>query len=107
MAAKRSYHWRGMALLVAIAGLMVPPTASLLADDNGKRQDGEGEYANLTALWWVWVYAQPAVNVDGTNSNPVLDSTGAYAAAGQENGIGPGNKYFFLAGTFGGMPRGM
>ena len=102
MATKRFHLWRGMALLVAIAGLIAPPAASLLADDDGKREDGEGKYANLTALWWEWVYAQPAVDVGGTNTNPVLDSTGAYATAGQENGIGPGNKYFFLAGTFGG-----
>jgi hypothetical protein len=72
------------------------------SQDNGKRQAGEGQYANLTALWWEWVFAQPAVDVGGTNTNPVLDSTGAYATAGQENGIGPGNKFFFLAGTFGG-----
>jgi hypothetical protein len=26
---------------------------------------------------------------------------GAYAASGQEDGIGPGNKYFFLVGSFG------
>ena len=65
-------------------------------------EDGQGKYANLTAVWWEWVYAQPAMNVGGTNTYPLLDSTGAYAAVGQENGIGPGNKYFFLAGTFGG-----
>ena len=47
------------------------------------------------------MYAQPAVDVGGTNTNPLLDTTGAYAAAGQENGIGPANKYFFLTGTFG------
>jgi hypothetical protein len=59
------------------------------------------------------VFAQPAIDVDGTNTNPVLDSTGEFASAGQENGIRPGNKYFFLAGTFGGdvtrivtVPRG-
>jgi hypothetical protein len=62
-------------------------------------------FGNLTALWWKWVYAQPAVvDVNGVNSFPILDTTGAYAAAGQENGIGPANKYFFLAGTFGGDP---
>src|SRR5262245_59664768 len=78
----------------------------------GQAQDG-GKYGNLTALWWQWVNAQPAVDVGGTNTNPVLDSTGAYATVGQENGIGPGNKFFFLAGTFGGevtrtvtVPRG-
>src|SRR5262249_26128808 len=47
-------------------------------------------------------FSRPAIDIGGTNTNPVLDSTGAYAAGGQEDGIGPGNKYFFLAGTFGG-----
>lgn len=73
-----------------------------LAGSNGKEQHGEGKYAELSADWWKWVYSQPAVDVGGTNTNPVLDGTGAYGAAGQTNGIGPGNKYFFLAGTFGG-----
>ena len=102
MATKRTDLWRGIALLVAVAGLIALPAALLVADDNGKREDGEGKYANLTALWWEWVYAQPAIDKGGTNTFPLLDSTGAYAAVGQENGIGPGNKYFFLAGTFGG-----
>jgi hypothetical protein len=70
--------------------------------DNGKQQAGEGTYADLTATWWEWVLAQPAVAVAGTNTNPVPDTTGAYAAVGQEDGIGPANKYFFLAGSFGG-----
>jgi hypothetical protein len=48
------------------------------------------------------------------NTNPVLDKTGTYAAVVQENRIGPGNRFFFLAGTFGGsatptvtVPKGM
>jgi hypothetical protein len=72
------------------------------ASDNGKQQEGGGMYANLTAVWWQWVYAQPAIDVNGTNTNPVLDRSGAYAGVGQENGIGPGNRIFFLTGTFGG-----
>lgn len=59
-------------------------------------------YGNLTARWYQWVYAQPAVDVGGTNTNPVLDSTGEFARAGQEHGIGPADKFFFLAGAFGG-----
>jgi len=82
--------------------LIVVAFAPGWAENNGKHQNGEGKYANLTALWEVWAFSQPAVDIEGTNTNPVLDSTGAFAAAGQENGIGPGNKYFFLAGTFGG-----
>jgi hypothetical protein len=84
------------ALLLAVAFTPVS------AEDNGTRQQGEGKYAQLTALWWQWESAQPAVDVNGTNTNPVLDSTGEYAAVGQEDGIGPGDKFFFLAGTFGG-----
>jgi hypothetical protein len=59
------------------------------------------------------VYAQPAVDVGATNTNPILDTNGEFATTGQEHGIGPGNKYFFLTGTFGGtadrsvtVPRG-
>ena len=59
------------------------------------------DYGGLTARWWKWVYAQKAVDRNGTNTNPVLDSTGAYANVGQAHGIGPDNKYFFLTGTFG------
>jgi hypothetical protein len=61
-------------------------------------------FKNLTARWWTWVYAQPARDVNGGTNNtfPILDKTGEFATAGQENGIGPANKYFFLAGTFGG-----
>jgi hypothetical protein len=82
-------------LVVAAAALPAP------AQNNGKQQDGQGKYAALTADWWDWVLARPAIDVDGTNTFPILDSTGAYAAGGQEQGIGPGNRYFFLAGTFG------
>jgi hypothetical protein len=81
---------------------MAAPAALLRADDNGKRENGEGKYAELTALWWQWVFAQPAVDVGGTNTNPLFDSTGDYATVGQEEGIGPGNRYFFLVGTSGG-----
>jgi hypothetical protein len=58
------------------------------------------DFGNLAARWYTWVSAQEAVDVNGTNTFPILDTTGAYAAVGQENGIGPANKYFFLAGTF-------
>src|SRR5262245_59764128 len=85
---------------------------AVVAVTPGQAQDG-GKYGNLTARWWQWVYAQPAVDTGGTNTNPVLDTTGAHATAGQEHGIGPGNKFFFLPGTFGGdvtrtvtVPRG-
>jgi len=87
---------------VAVATVVFAPTASAAKD-----------YGSLTATWWQWVYSQPATAVGGTNTNPVLDSTGEHATAGQPAGIGPANKYFFLAGTFGGaaertvtVPRG-
>jgi hypothetical protein len=94
-----------------MAMLILATTAP--AQNNGKQEDGEGKYANLTAVWEAWVFAQPAVDIGGTNTNPAVDSTGEFAAVGQEDGIGPGNKFFFPAGTFGGdavrtvtVPRG-
>ena len=90
------------ALAIAVALLAVVALTGVPAADNGKREAGEGKYADLTALWWQWALGQPFVDVGGTNTNPVQDSTGEYAAAGQENGIGPANKFFFLAGTWGG-----
>jgi hypothetical protein len=88
-------------------------SAPLAAADGGKQQEGEGKLGNLSAEWTQWLFAQPAVDVHGTNTNPALDSTGEFAASGQEHGIGPGQRYFFLAGTFGGdvhravtVPRG-
>ena len=95
MARQRSYRWQFIACLTAL--LVVVVFTPGWAQNNGKPQDGEGKYANLTAVWWQWVSAQPAVDVNGTNTHPILDTTGEYAAVGQENGIGPGNKTFFLA----------
>jgi hypothetical protein len=87
---------RGFGTILAIvciaAATLVPAPAASAAND----------YGSLTARWWQWVYSQPAVDIGGTNTNPVLDSTGAYATAGQADGIGPANKFFFLTGTFGG-----
>lgn len=91
----------GQLFALVLILLTATTTVAPVWANNGKQQDGEGQYANLTALWWQWVYAQPAMDVGSTNTNPVFDSTGAYAAAGQENGIGPGNKIFFLTGSFG------
>jgi hypothetical protein len=99
MTTTRAHRWQFIACLTALLAIVALTPA--WAQNNGKQQNGEGKFANLTALWWQWVYAQPAVDVGGTNTNPVLDTTGEFAAVGQENGIGPGNKIFFLAGTFG------
>ena len=101
MTTKSSHRWRSIVLMTALL-LAAPALMRVAADDNGKREKGEGKYADLTATWWQWVFAQPAVDVGGTNTNAVLDSTGAFAANLQADGIGPANKFFFLAGTFGG-----
>ena len=94
--------WKTKRASVATVAMVVVTATTLIAAPIASAQ---GKYGNLTAQWWQWVNAQPAVDLDGTNTNPVLDSTGEYATAGQEDGIGPGNKFFFLAGTFGGTSR--
>lgn len=76
-----------IALVLAVLCVAVPPALA----DNGVRQDGQGKYAPLTALWWQWILEQPAA------TNPNLDATGADAANGQ-----PLDGVFFLAGSFGG-----
>ena len=85
--------WLCVALCVAAASFMAAPAALLRADDNGKRENGEGKYAELTAEWWQWLCKQPV------STNPWFDETGERAANGQENGSGPDGKYFFLAGV--------
>jgi hypothetical protein len=95
----RAYPRVFVYLVLAVILLASMPA---LAQDNGVQQNGEGKYANLTADWWQWIYSLPATDVNGTNTNPLLDSTGAYAAAGQKHGSGPAGKYFFLAGNIGG-----
>jgi hypothetical protein len=71
MQTKRIHCWRLIVCLTAL--LAVVALTPVWAQNNGKHQHGEGKYANLTALWWQWVNAQPAVDVDGTNTNPVVD----------------------------------
>src|SRR5262245_14186981 len=85
--------------LIAIAGMFALAAATVVPATSASAAN---EYSNLTARWWTWVYAQPAVDVGGTNTNPLLDSPGQFASLGQANGIGPADKYFFLAGTAGG-----
>lgn len=86
--------------MAACLGLTVLPAAVLKADDHGKghhhgkRHHERGKYSRLTALWWKWVMALP------TAENPTFDETGGDALNGQECGIGPGDKYIFLAGVF-------
>lgn len=78
-------------------GLLLALVAAGPAAANGNG----GKYSELTARWWQWVFALDApTDANGNNTNPLLDTTGEYAARGQEDGIGPANKYFFLAGSF-------
>jgi hypothetical protein len=96
----RNAGWRIAIYLALVLSVLAatPVWAYSGAVDVQKKE--HGAHPHLPALWYQWISGQPAIDVDGTNTNPVLDSTGAYAAAGQERGIGPGNKYFFLAGSF-------
>jgi hypothetical protein len=86
--------WALALLIITWSVDVLPTTTTASAQDNGKQQDGQGKYAELTARWSQWVLEQPVTG------NPAFDETGADAANGQENGIGPANKYFFLAGVF-------
>ncbi len=103
MSTKKVRLWQ---LIVCVTTLMVAMTVTpVRSNDDGNRQDDNGEYEELTALWWKWLLAQPAKDVPSripnimTNTNAVLDSTGEFAANLQADGIGPGNKYFFLVAT--------
>jgi hypothetical protein len=111
MATKTCFHGRSIGCLTAL--LVVLASIPIDAQEKRKDEDRRSRYADLTAEWTQWLFAQPAVDVHGTNTNPAVDSTGAYADSGQKDGIGPGNQFFFLAGTFGGdahrtvtVPRG-
>jgi hypothetical protein len=94
MTTTNSNSWGAIVLLLAA----ITPA---FAQNNGKSQNGGGKYANLSANWWAWALSRPTIDIDGTNTNPILDTTGEFALVGQQNGIGPGKKYIFLAGTFG------
>jgi hypothetical protein len=79
---------QGRVAIVAVAvGIMAQMPAP--AQNNGKQQDGQGKFAELTAEWWQWAFSQPV------STNPLFDETGARAANGQPNGSGPAGKVFF------------
>jgi hypothetical protein len=86
MEMKRSHMWRSIVCLTALLALMV--SAPLSADDNGKRQDGQGKYARWTAEWWQWIFSLPV------SDNPLFDETGARADTAQ-----PNPKAFYLVGV--------
>ena len=99
----RTFSYRSLVavgLLLLFGAVLAGPAHAQPAPPPASADNGFG---NLTARWWTWVYDHPAVTSGRTNTFPILDTTGEFAAAGQENGIGPANKYFFLAGTFGGV----
>src|SRR5262249_39826100 len=85
----RWHHLGGIFRVIAAISMRVRRAS---AQDNGKRQEGEGKYAQLTALWWEWILEQPATG------NPIFDETGEDAANGQPLE----DVVFFLAGTLGG-----
>lgn len=96
----RRFSYRSLlavGLLLLLGALIAAPAQ---AKPTPPTESAHNDFGNLTALWWKWVYAHKAVDVGGTNTFPILDTTGRFAAVGQENGIGPANKYFFLVGTF-------
>jgi hypothetical protein len=68
-----------LAILCIAAATLVPAPAASAAQD----------YGSLTARWWQWVYSQPAVDIGGTNTNPLLDPTGEYATPGKRTGSAP------------------
>lgn len=86
MASLKRFRQSLVAIIAVAVGIMVQTPAS--AQDNGKREDGQGKYAELTADWWQWILEQLATN------NPIFDETGEDAANRQ-----PEKKVFFLAGV--------
>jgi len=77
-----------MALLLGIVAGVAQAAGPLPVNSNAY---GKG-YDELAANWLEWAISIPA------STNPILDTTGAYAAMGQSG------KVWFLAGTTGGAP---
>ncbi len=86
MAKSRSYMWWTIVCLAAL--LVVSAAAPVAAQDNGKREEGEGKYAQWTAEWWQWIYSLPV------SDNPLFDETGEKAGTAQ-----PNPKAFYLGGV--------
>src|SRR5213592_4117053 len=55
---------------------------------------GSSDYRQLAAEWWKWAYSVPCTAA--LCPNPVIDTTGDFAAVGQHGDV------WFLAGAFGG-----
>lgn len=102
----RLVTWLTAVLALSVAGT-IPATAQVKRPVNTGMAKGPilpasanylgMSYGEWSALWWQWVFSQPALDVGGTNTNPQFDSTGEFTLAGQE-----GNKVLFLPGAFGG-----
>jgi hypothetical protein len=75
---------------VAVAGIAVvaPPTSA--TED---RAGGPPPHAQLAAAWWQWVLEEPS------QTNPLLDTTGAACANGQPRAL-----VWYLAGTLDSEP---
>ena len=85
MQTNRSHAWRSILCLTTVLALVAPAAWA----DNGKREDGQGKYAQWTADWWQWALGLPV------SINPLYDETGARADTAQ-----PNPKAFYLAGVF-------
>jgi len=91
--------WRNfLPAIIVTAAMLTPVTMASEPDkgkgsaqNNGKQQEGQGKYGQLTAQWWQWTLERPFTD------NPIIDETGEDAANGQ-----PREDVFFLAGNFGG-----
>src|SRR5262245_58082655 len=69
--------WQRVFAIVIIAAALSAPVARASAQDNGKREQGQGKHAQLTAQWWRWILEQPETG------NPNFDQTGEDAANAQ------------------------
>src|SRR5262245_5566769 len=76
---------------VMVAAALAAVVTTVTAQDNGKREQGQGKYRQLSGQWWRWIREQPITG------NPNFDPTGDDAANGQ-----PRADVFFVAGSFGG-----
>lgn len=79
--------------VLVLSAVALPSAAAGLAPDqpvNGFSQ------ADLSARWWQWMTSYP------TASNPVTDTTGAFAGLGADQGPVAHPGVFFLAGNFSG-----
>jgi len=91
---------KALALLCCAAAFAMPSTAQA-QDDQTMIFPPDGKtygktYGELAGAWWDWAVNQPP------DMNPILDTTGEFAAVGQDEDYGQGGHIFFLAGNFGG-----